>query len=249
MGEKLGRLRGFMKTDESMKRATIPFAVITLGLLTPACGLFAPAQSSVQVASNAASVVIPSAAAREGGEGVRADARKVGDFQVHRFSGSYQKSPLTLTEEVIARENGLWVIDYTFEEQSGSTKLRVRFDPRTDSVTGVSKFDGSHEHSEPIATYEKLIERTSFAADSNDGVVSSTHGTCLVGPSELECETKSYQVAIGDKVVILKVSRSDSVPSGDVSGDIVASDGAVIYRSELLEIGNASSPKRGVASR
>ncbi|HET7544350.1 MAG TPA: hypothetical protein VFK05_30980, partial [Polyangiaceae bacterium] len=142
-----------------------------------------------------------------------------------------------------------WVIDYTFEEQSGTTKLRVRFDPRTDSVQRVSKFVGSQELSVPIATYEKLIERTSFAADSNDGLLASSHHTCLVGPSELDCETKSYKVAVGDKTATLNVSRSSSVPGGDVSGDIIGGDGTVIYRSELVEIGNASSPKRGVASR
>ncbi|HEY0465068.1 MAG TPA: hypothetical protein VGC79_12700 [Polyangiaceae bacterium] len=229
-----------------MKRAACSYAIIVFGFVTPACGLFAPAQTSTQVASNA-----PSEATRSSRviEGAPADTRKVGDFQVHRFSGSYQKSPLTLTEEVVAHENGLWVIDYTFEEQSGTTKLRVRFDPKTDSVARVSKFDGSQELNVPIATYEKLIERTSFAADSNDGMLGSAHGTCLVGPNELDCETKSYKVSVADKGAILNVSRSASVPGGDVAGDIIASDGAVIYRSELVEMGNASSPKRGVASR
>ncbi|HYP97263.1 MAG TPA: hypothetical protein VER96_01230 [Polyangiaceae bacterium] len=229
-----------------MKRTATPFALIVLGLFTPACGLFASAQTSAPVASSEPSVAtrnsrVPDAAP--------ADPRRVGDFQVHRFSGNYQKAPLTLTEEVIARENGLWVIDYTFEEQSGTTKLRVRFDPQTDSVRRVSKFDGSQEHSVPIATYEKLIERTTFAADSNDGMLASTRGTCLVGPSELDCETKSYKVAVGDKAAILNVSRSNSVPGGDVAGDIIGSDGSVIYRSELIEMGNATTPKRDVASR
>lgn len=235
-----------MKTVGPMKRAASSFAIIVLGFVTPACGLFAPTQTSVQVASNVPSAVTSNSRVLEGGP---ADPRKVGDFQVHRFSGSYQKSPLTLTEEVVARENGLWVIDYTFEEQSGTMKLRVRFDPRTDSVARVSKFDGSQELSVPLATYEKMIERTSFAADSNEGLLGSSHGTCLVGPSELDCETKSYQVSVADKGAILNVSRSSSVPGGDVAGDIIASDGAVIYRSELVELGNASSPKRGVATR
>ena len=243
---KLGRLRGFMKTNEPMKRAAYPFTVIALGLFTPACGLFAATQSSVQVASKAPSVMAPSPTPVEEG---RADSRQVGDFQVHRFSGSYQKSPLILSEEVVARENGMWLIDYTFEEQSGSTKLRVRFDPRTDSVVGVSKFEGPRELSVPVATYEKLIERTSFAADSNDGLLASTRGTCLVGPTELDCETKSYRVALGDQAAILNVSRSDSVPNGDLAGDIIGSDGSLIYRTELIEMGNASSPKRGMASR
>jgi len=123
------------ENSRPMKRAASSFAIIVLGFVTPACGLFASTQTSTQVASNA-----PSAATRNSRvvEGAPADTRKVGDFQVHRFSGSYQKSPLTLTEQIIAHENGLWVIDYTFEEQTGTTKLRVRFDPQTDSVARVS---------------------------------------------------------------------------------------------------------------
>jgi len=229
-----------------MKRTATPFALIVLGLFTPACGLFASAQASAPVASSEPSVATRNSRVPEAAP---TDTRRVGDFQVHRISGNYQKAPLTLTEEVIAHENGLWVIDYTFEEQSGTIKLRVRFDPQTDSVRRVSKLDGSQEHSVPIATYEKLIERTTFAADSNDGMLSSTRGTCLVGPSELDCETKSYKVAIGDKAAILNVSRSSSLPGADVAGDIIGSDGSVIYRSELVEMGNATTPKRGVASR
>lgn len=233
-----------------MKRVvSSPFAsgaLCVLGFLTPACGLFASAQTNSQVVTNTPSVATRNS---EAIEVAPPDTRKVGDFRVHRFSGSYQKAPLTLTEEVVAREGGLWVIDYTFEEQSGTTKLRVRLDPRTDSIQRVSKFVGSQERSVTLATYEKLIERTSFSADSNDGLLSATHGTCLVGPSELDCETKSYKVAVGDQVATLNVSRSNSLPGGDVAGDIIGSDGSVIYRSELVEIGNASSPKRGVASR
>jgi len=229
-----------------MKRAATPVLLSVLGFFTPACGLFASAQTNTHVATNTPIVTAHEAHVVETGP---SDTRRVGDYRVHRFSGSYQKAPLTLTEEVIARENGLWVIDYTFEEQSGTTKLRVRFDPRTDSVQRVSKFDGAKERGVAIETYQKLIDRTTFAADSNDGMLASTHGTCLVGPSELDCETKSYKVAVGDHAAILNVSRSSSVPGGDVAGDIIGSDGAVIYRSELIEIGNASSPKHGVASR
>lgn len=232
-----------------MKRAASLFTVVTsatLALFVPACGLFAPAQSGVQAPESAPAT---EPRATQAANVAPADPRKVGDFYVHRFSGSYQKSPLTLTEEVVAHEQGLWVIDYTFEEQSGVSKLRVRFDPRTEAVVRVSKLDGAKEISVPLATYEKLIERTSFAADSNEGMVASGHGTCLVGPSELDCETKTYKVWVGEKQATLNVSHSTSVASGDVMGDITASDGTVIYRSELVEMGNAESPKHGVASR
>ena len=232
-----------------MKRAVSPlrlFPVLCLGLLTPACGLFAAGASRTVVPSpsGASAAATPHAEDKAPGE-----LRKVGDFSVHRFSGTYQKSPLTMTEEVVAKEDGLWVIDYTFEEQSGTTKLRVRFDPRTDSVVRAATLDGTKETAVQTAFFEKMIDRTSFAADGNDGQIASSHGTCLVGPSELECETKTYSVRVGEQMAKLSVSRSASVPNGDVAGDITAADGTVIYRSELVEMGNGESPKLGVASR
>jgi hypothetical protein len=229
-----------------MKRAANSLVVLTLALVSPACGLFAPAQTGAQVAKNTPAVRTADKHAVDNAPG---DSRKVGDFSVHRFSGSYQKAPLTLTEEVVAQEFGLWVIDYTFEEQSGTSKLRVRFNPRTDAVFSVARLEGGKETSVPISVYDQLIERTSFAADANDGMLASGHSTCLVGPSELDCETKTYKVRVGDKQAVLSVAHSDQVASGDVTGDITASDGTVIYRSELVEMGNSAVPKHGVASR
>src|SRR5450755_1120160 len=130
-----------------MKRAAI---VLAVGLVTPACGLFSVTHPAAQVTASPAPVEPkPVAVAREEPaapvEVAPADPRKVGDFYVHRFSGSYEKSPLTLTEEIVAQEDGLWVIDYTFEKPQATTKLRVRLDPKTDSVVRVSKLDGTNE--------------------------------------------------------------------------------------------------------
>jgi hypothetical protein len=229
-----------------MKRAAI---VLALGLVTPACGLFSAAHPAAQVATATAPEKVADKPVARAEEAAPSDPRKVGDFYVHRFSGSYEKSPLTLTEEIVAQEEGLWVIDYTFEQPSSTTKLRVRLDPKTDSVVRVSKLDGTSETKVSLSTYEKMMERTSFTADANDGMLASEHGTCLVGPSELDCETKSYKVWVGDKQATLSVSHSDSVPDRDVSGDITGSDGNLIYRSELVEMGTAGSPRHGVASR
>ena len=229
-----------------MKRSACIFTVVTLSLFSSACGLIAPGQASVRTPAVAAETALK---ATEPVLVAPADPRKVGDFYVHRFSGSYLDAPLTLTEEIVAHDGAVWVIDYTLEEKKGATTLRVRFDPQTDSVLRVSKVDGKLETSVPLASYERMIERTSFAADSNDGLVASGHGTCLVGSNELDCETKTYNVVVGEKQATLNVAHSASVTSGDVTGDITANDGTVIYRSELVEMGNAASPRHGVASR
>jgi len=216
-----------------------------MGLFASACGVQHPPQTSASAAAQASPAPL---AKHAESDAAPVDSRKVGDFYVHRFSGSYEKAPLLLTEEIVAQEDGRWVIDYTFEEPTGTTKLRVRLDPATDSVVRVAKLDGTRETPVALAVYDKLIERTSFAADSNDGLVASQHGTCLVGPSELDCETKSYRVMVGEKSATLNVSHSDQVPGRDVAGDITTSDGKLLYRSELVEMGNAASPKHGVAS-
>jgi hypothetical protein len=224
-----------------MKRVAL---VLGLALTTSGCGLFASAPPAV-VAPRVASE--PKATAHS--DRAPGDRRKVGDFTVHRFTGTFQKAPLTLTEEIVAQEGVYWVIDYTLEEASGTTKLRVRFDPQIERVERVARLDGKNEVSVALAVYERMIERTTFAADSNDGLIQSVRSTCLVGPSELDCETKSYKVSIGDQEATLSVARSASVPGGDVTGDITTKDGTLVYRSELLEMGNGSAPKRGLASR
>jgi hypothetical protein len=66
----------------------------------------------------------------------------------------------------------------------------------------------------------------------------SSAGTCTLGPAELDCETKSYKVWLGEREASLGVTQSASVPGIDLSGEIKAADGSVIYRSELVERGN-----------
>jgi hypothetical protein len=168
---------------------------------------------------------------------------------VQRFSGSYQAAPLTLTEEVVAQEDGLWVIDYTLEDAQARQKLRVRLDPKSESVVRVSVPGDAGEKPSTLAAYDKMMERTSLVADENEGLVDSAQGTCLVGLNELDCETKSYKVRIGEHEATLSVSHAGKVAGRDVAGEITASDGTLLYRAELLELGSSETPSNDVASR
>ncbi|HEY4158552.1 MAG TPA: hypothetical protein VGM29_10665 [Polyangiaceae bacterium] len=227
-----------------MKQALFVSAVLVLA--TQGCSLHGSSQATARAPQ---AVHADASAKQEADAKPTRIARKVGDFAVQRFSGSYQSSPLTLTEEVVAQEGELWVIDYTLEDAARSQKLRVRLDPKTDSVVRVSQLTDAGEQPSTLDAYDKLMERTSFAADVNDGLLKSEHGTCLVGMSELACETKSYKVWVGDKEATLNVSHSEGVSGRDVAGDITASDGTLLYRAELLEVGSADAPKGDVASR
>jgi hypothetical protein len=172
--------------------------------------------------------------------------RKVGDFFVHRFSGSFTKQPITLSEEVIARAGELVVIDYTLEQAGNTLSLRVTHDVRSERVLRVRELRGDQEMPATIDDFDAMLAKTAFAPDSNDRQLKSERGTCIVGGDELDCDKTSYAVAIGDKTATLHVAQSKDLPGRDLSGEIVDQGGNVIYRAELIDMGRAAPA--GVAS-
>jgi hypothetical protein len=172
----------------------------------------------------------------------KAPERKVGDFRVHMISGSFRKHPALLTERVTAHENGLWTIEYTVEDTTGSRGLRTLVDENGHVKRVIRLVDGA-EKPGTMKDYEALMASTSVVPDANDGLTASTQGTCTVGPSELDCETKSYKIWLGDKEASMGITASAALPGQDLSGEITAADGSLIFRSELLEQGNEGDSK------
>lgn len=164
--------------------------------------------------------------------------RRVGDYAVHMISGSFRKNPALLTERVIGDEYGKWILEYTLEDTEGSSTLRVWIDQDSDQIEKVSRIVDGSEKPATIADYEAMMASSSVVPDTNEGLVVSSAGTCTLGPAELDCETKSYKVWLGEREASLGVTQSASVPGIDLSGEIKAADGSVIYRSELVERGN-----------
>ena len=158
------------------------------------------------------------------------------------ISGSFRKTPALLTERVVAEEGNCFVVEYTIEDTAGSNSLRVWIDRSTERAIRVSRLIDGAETPATIEDYDALLASASVVPDSNEGLIATHKGTCLVGPDELECETKSYRVMLGDRVASLGVTESDALP-GDVAGEITSEDGSVIYRSELVERGNESETK------
>lgn len=213
--------------------------------ITAGCGMF---QSQPQVATHPAPVTALAAAKPEIKPSESAPTRHVGDLFVHRFSGSFAADPLTLTEEVVALEDAAWVVDFSLTQSEKVERLRVRFDVESGQAVSAARLDGSKELPAQLADYEALMGRTIYAADVNDGLVSSNDQTCLVGSDELDCETKTYKVWVGDRAATLSVVRSSTFADRDVSGEITTDDGKLVYRAELVEA-KQGKPTRGVATR
>jgi hypothetical protein len=167
---------------------------------------------------------------------------KVGDFFVHMISGSFRKHPALLTERVTGKEGDAWIIEYRLEDSTGVRGLRAWVNGNGEVKKVVRLIDGG-EKPGTVADYDALMATTNVVPDSNEGLTASTQGTCMIGPSELDCETKSYRVFIGDKEASLGVTASHALRGRDIAGEITAADGTVIYRSELLEHGNEADSK------
>jgi len=229
--------------------SSAPATALTSGLvfaafITAGCGLFAQSAPKTSVAAAA-----PAAAPKKQVEAsASAPVRHVGDLFVHRFSGSFAAEPLTLTEEVVAREDSAWVVDFSLSQTDQVESLRVRFDVVSGQAVSAAHFDGKRETPANLGDYEALLARTVYAADVNDGQLSSSDQTCLVGADELDCETKTYKVWVGEKAATLSVVHSNTFADRDVSGEITTDDGKLIYRAELVEA-KQGKPALGVASR
>lgn len=210
-------------------------------LLTTICflGAVACSQTSEQVVKAPTSQRVIVAKKQEAPKkAAEPSARRVGDFAVHMISGSFRKQPALLTERVVGDEYGSWILEYTLEDSEGSSTLRVWMNQESDQIEKVSRIVDGGEKPATVADYDALMAAASVVPDTNDGLVANSSGTCTLGPAELDCETKSYKVWLGDREASLGVTQSSAVPGIDLSGEITAADGSVIYRSELVERGN-----------
>jgi len=216
-------------------RKNTPVAIVITAFALAGCGAESAGARAPTTASDATLVhtSFPPAAAES--------ARHVGDFSVHEISGSFRKHPALLTERVVAQEgDDAWIMDYRLEDSDGVKAVRVRMEA-SGSITRVSRLVDGVEQPGTTADYEGLMAQASLTPDENEGLTATTKGTCTIGPSELDCETKSYRVLIGETEAKLGITESRSLPGRDLAGEITAADGTVIFRSVLVEHGNEAS--------
>jgi hypothetical protein len=227
----------------SVARLAVCSLVLPAVFITAGCGL--AASSSKPAVAGSASVSPPAAQVQASAS---APVRHVGDLFVHRFSGSFASEPLTLTEEVAAREDAAWVVDFSLTQGEKVDRLRVRFEVQSGQAVSAAHFDGKTETPAVLGDYEALLARTVYAADVNDGLVAENAQTCLVGADELDCETKTYKVWVGDAAATLSVVHSNTYADRDVSGEITTADGKLVYRAELVEAKQGKGENSSFAS-
>jgi len=163
--------------------------------------------------------------------------RRVGDYHVYQYTGSFAKEPLTLTEQVVGKEGETFVVDFVLEEGESMTALRVRMQGDGE-VLSVRRVTDDGDVPATLADYDAMMKRTELLPDTNDQVLGTDHTTCLVGDEQIDCDMTTYQVTLGGKQAKLMITKSARVPGRDIGGDIVAEDGKVLYSARLVERGN-----------
>ncbi|MEO7329220.1 MAG: hypothetical protein ABI193_11620 [Minicystis sp.] len=176
---------------------------------------------------------------------VETRGRAPGDFIVYRFSGSFRKTPLTLSEKVIDKKGSVLTIDLSADDDGKKTELRLFIDEAggKNEVLRVSRLAGGVEKAATIDTYEQLMATTVLAADENEALLGKEELTLDLGGAPLPCQTTSYRVRVGKKHATLRTLESEGFAWGDVGGDITTAAGKTLYRAEIIELGHTDLTK------
>lgn len=184
--------------------------------------------------------------------------RRVGDYVVFKFTGTFRKGALTLIEKIVAKEGTILVVDYTLVETGakGVTKehtLRVKMDQKIGGrgeIFGVQKLENGQHVEGTLEDFEALMAKTVVVADANDETIGSEDITVDVAGKALAAQKTSYKVKIGKKAATMTITQSDAFLWGDLAGEIVSADGTVVYRAELVDSGSAPAlPREGGAAK
>lgn len=168
--------------------------------------------------------------------------RAVGDFVVFKFSGSYRKTPLVLREQVVALQGEDVVVEFAFTDGTKKSTFRALTGATGKSdLYGFTKLDAKGTTIDASRDeFESFMAKTVLVADDNEETLATTTADVELGGKTWTASTTSFRVRVGKTNATMKISQSDAFAWGDLAAEIVATDGTVLYRAELLEVGHVS---------
>ncbi len=171
-----------------------------------------------------------------------APLRTVGDFVVFKFSGTYRKGALTLREQIVGRQGDDLVVEFTFVDGAKKNTFRALTGAGAKSdLTGFTKLDAKGATLDASRDeFEAFMGKTVLAADDNEETLATTTADLDVAGKQYTAKTTSFRVRVGKTSATMKITQADDFAWGDLGAEIVATDGTVLYRAELLEAGHVS---------
>jgi len=167
-----------------------------------------------------------------------------GDFVVLRFSGSFRKAPVTLTQRVLSRDGTVAMMEMTLTENKKSQTIRARIDRPAlgpEQVLDVVRVENGKEKAATIGVYDAFMQKTMPDVDMNGETLGTETATMSMGGKEMSGKVTRYKVKMGGKDATMSIFHADGFAWGDVAGEIQSADGKMIYKAEVTELGNANT--------
>ena len=177
--------------------------------------------------------------------------RNPGDFVTYRFSGSYRKSPVTLTQRIVSRNEGVLAVDVTIEDEGKRDELRLRVHDvpgEPDEIVSVARIDNGVLKPFGIAAYEALMAKTMMPVDRNEALLGSEETSMRVGAQAFDCVKSAYRVRAGDALATMTTLESSTFAWGDLGGQIRAADGSLLYQAEVVAYGTSAKSAAGAVA-
>jgi len=166
-------------------------------------------------------------------------ARRIGDYVVYRFSGSFRDAPVEVTHRVVDRRGDMLVIDVTIEDRGAQQRLRMRVTDSGDLLS-VARWEGDVLRPFGVPAFESMMSELTLAADENLGLIEERRGELEIGGAPVDATVARYRVRVGAHDAVMVTKSAPGFAWGDVGGEIRASSGKVLYKAEIVESGNAS---------
>lgn len=245
---KLGPIAGTRVPPRAMKRLVLSALV---SILAVGCGKAAVRTQAVTTPEKPAVVASVEKEAEKPVETKAETApiekpRAVGDYVVYRFSGSFHKAPVTLTERIVARDESTLTLDVILEDGKKKYELRVRQSdaPATrGEILSVQRARKGKLVSISLDEYEEIMAKTIVTADENEAELGSEDVKVDIGGDAIAAKRTSFRVKMGEQTATLRTTASAQFPWGDLAGEIQTEDGSVIYRAEILNTGHVVESK------
>lgn len=171
-----------------------------------------------------------------------------GDFVVYRFSGSFLKAPVTLTEKVVSRQGDAFVLDVTYDDGSAKEAFRAHMkgdSPMHGEVVSVARMVKGVEKAAPLSLYDEVLGRVALVADQNEAQLGSEKVKLPVaGHGTLACERSTYRVKVGKQTATMRTTESDAFAWGEIGAEITGANGKVIYKAEIVDAGHEGIAKQ-----
>jgi hypothetical protein len=137
------------------------------------------------------------------------------------------------------------IVDVALDSGSHRDELRLRLRHvagQPDELISVARLEAGVQQPFGIEAYEALMAQTMPPVVSNESVIGTGESNVLVAGRSFACQRTSYQILTASSEATMTTFESPTFAWGDLGGEVVAKDGSLLYRAEVVDYGSAAAP-------